>query len=138
MSAYKLIDLEYRIHSFIIQNIEKGNIVVVKLSCSDMYKLLSSSLRLVQVHLTCCKGLIDCEWNPNKTKGWKESILTYSFLKCIFSNWKVWQNNNLTLITTKLKYTFDLNSLPLSSSPVSLMKFLNVQNYNALEKLDKD
>ena len=46
MSAYKLIDLEYRIHSFIIQNIEKGNIVVVKLSCSDMYKLLSSSLRL--------------------------------------------------------------------------------------------
>ena len=87
----------------------------------------------VQVHLTCCKGLIDCEWTPSKTKGWKESILTYSFLKCIFSNWKVWQNNNLTLITTKLKYTFDLNSLPLSSSPVSLMKFSNVQIYNALE-----
>ena len=48
------------------------------------------------------------------------------------------KNNNLTLITTKLKYTFDLNSLPLSSSPVSLMNSLNVQNYNALEKLDKD
>ena len=35
-------------------------------------------------------------------------------------------------------YTFDLNSVPLLSSLVSLMNFLNVQIYNTLKQLDKD
>ena len=109
------------------------NLSVLLLGLQQQFKS-----KTVQVHLTCCKGP-DRLWVDSKQNQRLEvKYLDLFFLECIFSIWKVWQNNNLTLITTKLKYTFDLNSLPLSSSPVSLMKFLNVQNYNALEKLDKD
>ena len=87
---------------------------------------------IVQAHLACCKGL-DRLWVDSKqNQSLEVKYLDLFFLECIFSIWKVWQNNNLTLITTKLKYTFDLNSLPLSSSPVSLMNFSNVQIYNTI------
>ena len=93
---------------------------------------------VVQAHLACSKGL-DRLWVESKqTKVWKQSILTYSFLNVYSVFEKSSKNINLTIITTKLKYTFDLNSLPLSSSPVSLRIFSNVQIYNTLEWLDKD
>ena len=73
-----------------------------------------------------------------ETKIWKQSILTNSFLNL----YSVIEKSNkiiiLTIITTKLMYTFDLNSVPLLSSLVSLMNFLNVQIYNTLKQLDKD
>ena len=94
--------------------------------------------KTVQACQACSKGLDRLRVDSKDTKVLEAKYLDLFFFEYVFSIWKVWQNNKLTIITTKLMYTFDLNSVPAFSSLVSLRKFSNVQIYNTLKQLYKD